>query len=179
MKNSIHNSGTVTISEDNKLLLSRLSKPNNFIEDRGLLRRKNSIYDSGRLLKYTITNFKRLPKRGDTIYRGKCDLIVQTEGTNDIVFSCTISSLLMYKIITNPDKYLDITFESFNTTPEYTCNPLRLIKSVDGKYILYSVSEKGHENYNCVIPGGEVIVKQRFTYFKAEYYTRYYEAKQK
>lgn len=145
----------------------------------GIIRRKNSIYESGLMMHYTIMKFTKLKAKDGVKYRGKAVLQVHIEGKEPILFDCNVSSLLTYKIVNNRDKYINVVFSSYNTTPDYVSNPLRLVKSLDGSYTLYSVIQKGSVYETVVLPGGETVENERFIYFKKEEYSRYYEARQK
>jgi hypothetical protein len=165
------------LSEVKVLRVEDLRTPRLFVLDvnTNLIRRRSSKYESGDLYYYTIRDFKKLRSKGDIKYRGTCTLEVKVGEGEVINFKCNISSLLVYRILNNKEKYLDYTFVSYNTTPEYTCNPLKLVKCKDGSYALYSVTEGGMRYYTVTLPGGKEVQKCDFINNKREYYQRYYD----
>lgn len=159
---------------------NELKNPFNFkVGTDGILLRKDSRFESGELFEFTLTNFKKLRAKDGVQYRAEADLIVKVGDKEPMTFKkVSVSSLLTYKILQNMDKYVDVKFKSYSTTPDYVSNPLRLVKCKDGSYMVCNVTEGGVEMYTVILPGGEEMVKQRFVTIAKEKYFRYYEAKQ-
>ena len=172
---------TIKNNELVELGLNDLRYPNQFMVDQvtDLIRRKNCDVESGMLFKYRITKFKQEKATDELNYIGYCDLEMQI-GNNPVrtIKKVSMSSLLVYMVSTSPKKYLNVEFTSFNTTLEYTCNPLCLVKMKDGKFVLFNVSENGKEFFKVSVPGVEDVVCFRYKAKKRENYIRYHVAKQ-
>lgn len=146
----------------------------------GLLFKKDSSFESGKLFGIKITDYKQLKATKEHSYRGECTVQFTVEGYDDVITfdRVSLSSFLVYKIHQAPEKYLDKNFITYSTTPDYWTCPVRLVKCKDSSYALFDVSEGGVEHYTVQIPGGDVENKQRFVTLPKEKYFRYYEAKQ-
>ena len=145
----------------------------------GLLYHKNSKFESGELFQFTLSDFKKLRAKDGVAYRGTATLtVVVGDKAPFVLKQVSLSSLLVYKILQNEEKYIGVTFKSYSTTPDYASNPLRLVKCKDGSYLVCNVTEGGVEHYSVTTPGGDVIEKQRFVTMRKEQYFRYFEAKQ-
>jgi hypothetical protein len=135
--------------------------------------------ENGTLYQYTITRFSKVKREeglSDRKYDYTCVLVVRIMDKT-YKLKCSLSPLLSYRILQNKKRYINVTFESYNTTPEYTCNPLHLVKLINGNYVLYSVTERGRELYTIELPGGEKTTGERFVSNKRENYVRYHEVK--
>lgn len=147
-------------------------------DENGMLMRKDSSWESGIMFNFTITNYKKLKATPEHQYRGEVSLqlVLGSDGEPQ-VFKCTLSSLLAYKIQQDSEKFVNVTFSSYSTTPSWKANPFRLVKLKDGSYMLCDVSEGGTELYTVTMPGMEPVQKQRFVTLPREKYFRYYQAK--
>lgn len=157
--------------------INSLKNPNQFIVGEfGLLRRRNSVVESGHLYFYTIRKFTKIRNSefGKYDYKGLLEIVVDGEKK---VIEVKMSKLLSYRILQNKHKYLDVTYVSYNTTPHYVSNPLMLVKTKTGVYVLFSVTEKGNEYYKIEMPTGDEKDGVKYLTHKPEDYLRYRTAK--
>lgn len=137
----------------------------------------NSVFESGKLIAYTVINFRRLESKDGIKYRGVCSLLVEIEGCEAIQYNnVKVSSLLVYNISVYPDYYLGKRFESYNTSTDIKENPFRFNVSSDNQYFnLSNVYEKGVKEFTVQMPNGEIHSVKKFVNWSKDNYLRYYK----
>lgn len=135
--------------------------------DSGLMNVR-SIFESGVKMFYTIGNYS-LVKRGDKQY-GQCTLYVRDSNGKSIDYCKVPMSWYLTRLIEkNPEKYIGVTFSFYNTSPEYTDCPLKLIEYSDGNFKLYNVVEKSWVMKQVPTPFGLVEKLHLEKYGKSQY----------
>lgn len=143
--------------------------------------RANDFNESGKLFTYTILSYESQDSKeisGRLVkYRGVCNFRVAVEGQESVQYNgVKVSSLLAYQISINPEKYINIEFSSYNTSPDFVENPLKFHISEDCQYYnLGFVTERGSVDVTVSLPGGATVVTKKFLYHKPENFLRFYQ----